>query len=74
MKIKHILSILKKINLRNFDNGIDINKSMNQFSKSITNELSDDVEKSNKKAKSREQIDRENLDKIWGKKSKNNSL
>ena len=72
MKIKaSLLSVLKQINLKNFDKGIGIfNKSMKQFGNamdSMTKELSTDIKKSNKRAESQAKRGKENMKKIWGK-------
>ena len=73
MKIKTIfLSIMSKINFKNFDNGMnEFNKSMKSFGdsmKSMNDEISEDVKESNKRAKLEEEKNQRNLDKIWGKK------
>jgi hypothetical protein len=64
--------ILKIINIKNINQGINtFNKAVQDFGDSmdvITSELSSDIEKSNKQSVAREQKNRENLDKIWGKK------
>ncbi len=64
--------ILKKINMKNINQGIDtFNKLVQDFGSSMdtmTRELSSDVKKSNKESKVREKRNKENLDKIWGKK------
>jgi hypothetical protein len=64
--------ILKIINIKNINQGINtFNKAVQDFGDSmdvITRELSSDIEKSNKQSVAREQKNRENLDKIWGKK------
>ena len=75
MKLKNtLLSILSKINLKNFDKGMnEFNKSMKSFGdsmKSMNDEISDDVKESNKRAKLEEEKNQRNLDKIWGKKEK----
>jgi len=68
---KSIIVILKKINMKNINQGIDIfNKAVQDFGQSIntmTKELSSDIEKSDKESKVREQKNKENLEKIWGK-------
>lgn len=65
-------SILKIINIKNINHGINMfNKIVQDFGDSmdsITRELSSDIEKSNKTSEAREQKNKENLDKIWGKK------
>jgi hypothetical protein len=69
MKFDHILSALGGIfNQKNLDS---FNTAMSDFGKSmdlITKEFSDDVTKSNESRKKRESKDKENLEKIWGKK------
>ena len=66
-----MLNIFKKINLKNINHGIDtFNKIIQDFGNSMdtmTRELSSDIEKSNKASKVREKKNKENLDKIWGK-------
>ena len=75
---KFIISILKKFNAKNISNAIDaLNKGTNAFNKAvqdfgdsmntITNEMSSDIEKSNRNAEIREKKNKENLEKIWGK-------
>ncbi len=68
MKIE---SILKIINMKNINQGINVfNKAVQDFGKSmdtITREMSADIEKSNREYEAREQKIKENLDKIWGK-------
>ena len=65
-------SILKIINMKNINQGINVfNKAVQDFGDSMdtmTRELSSDIEKSDKESASRGQKNRENLDKIWGKK------
>ena len=76
---KFIISILKKFNAKNISNAIDsINKGTDTFNKAvqdfgdsmntISKELSSDIEKSNRESKIREEKNRVNLEKIWGKK------
>ena len=69
MKIE---SILKIINMKNINQGINVfNKAVQDFGKSMdtmTREMSADIEKSNRESEAREQKNKENLDKIWGKK------
>jgi len=64
--------IFKIINMKNINQGINtFNKAVQDFGDSmdvITRELSSDIEKSNKQSVAREQKNKENLDKIWGKK------
>jgi len=75
---KFIASVLKKFNAKNISNAIDmLNKGTNAFNKAvqdfgdsmntITKELSSDVQKSNRESKIREKKNKENLEKIWGK-------
>ena len=75
---KFIISILKKFNAKNISNAIDsINKGTKAFNKAVqdfgdsmdtmTKEMSSDIEKSNKVAKIREKKNKENLEKLWGK-------
>jgi len=63
-------SILKIINIKNINQGISVfNKAVQDFGDSMdtmTRELSSDIEKSNKESETREQKNKENLDKIWG--------
>ncbi len=65
-------SILKIINMKNINQGITVfNKVVQDFGDSMdtmTRELSSDIEKSKKESVAREQKNKENLDKIWGKK------
>ncbi len=65
-------TILKKINMKNIDSGINsFNKAVQDFGKSmdsLTKEMSADVEKSNRDSEVREKKNKENLDKIWGRK------
>ena len=65
------MSILKKINMKNINKGIEtFNKIVQDFGDSmntITRELSSDIEKSNRESKVREKKNKENIDKIWGK-------
>ncbi len=68
MKVKDILKI---INMNNINRGITtFNKAVQDFGDSMgtmTRELSSDIEKSKKESVAREQKNKENLDKIWGK-------
>ena len=70
-KREQIIKILGKINHKNINNGIDIfNKAIQDFGQSMdtmTKEMSSDIEKSNKDSKIREKKNKENLEKIWGK-------
>ena len=73
IKREQILKILGKINMDNFNKGIDLfNKTIQDFGKSMdsmTREFSEDIQKSNKESEAREKKNKENLDKIWGKKN-----
>ena len=64
-------AILKIINMKNINQGIDtFNKVVQDFGKSmdtITQEMSSDIEKLNRESEARERKNKENLDKIWGK-------
>ena len=66
-----IIKILEKINMKNINQGMDIfNNAVQDFGKSmdtITREMSTDIEKSNRESEAREKKNKENLDKIWGK-------
>jgi len=66
-----INNILKKINMKNINHGIDtFNKAVQDFGESMdtmTKEMSSDIEKSNRDSKVREKKNKENLKKIWGK-------
>jgi hypothetical protein len=66
-----IVNILKKINMKNIDKGMDVfNKTIQDFGDSmdsITREFSADIEKSNRESEVREEKNKVNLDKIWGK-------
>ena len=68
---KSIIVILKKINMKNINNGIDtFNKAVQAFGDSMdtmTKEISSDIKKSDKESKIREKKNKENLDKLWGK-------
>ena len=75
---KFIASSLKKINAKNINNAIEsLSKGINTFNKAvqdfgdsmdtISKEISSDIKKSNKAAKIREKKNKENLEKIWGK-------
>ena len=69
---KTIIVILKKINMKNINQGIDIfNKAVQDFGvsmDSMTKEMSSDIKKSNKEAEIREKKNKENLEKLWGRK------
>jgi hypothetical protein len=62
---------LKKINMKNINNGIDtFNKAVQAFGNSmntVTKEMSSDIEKSNREFEARGRRNRENLEKLWGK-------
>ena len=75
---KFITSTLKKFNAKNINSTIvALSKGINTFNKAVqdfgdsmdtmTKELSSDIEKSNRENKIREKKDRENLEKLWGK-------
>ena len=68
---KFIDNILKKINMKNINKGIDtFNKAVQDFGDSmntITKEISSDIEKSNRESKIREKKNKKNLEKFWGK-------
>ena len=75
---KFIISILKKFNAKNINSAIEalskgthtFNKAVQDFGDSmdtITREMSSDIEKSNRDAEIREKKNKENLEKIWGK-------
>ncbi len=68
---KRYNTLKKYINQENFDKGMDIfNNAVQDFGKStntITREMSTDIEKSNRESEAREKKNKENLDKIWGK-------
>ena len=61
-KREQIITVLKKINMKNINHGIDtFNKIIQDFGDSMdtmTNELSTDIEKSNKASKVREKKNR----------------
>ena len=63
---------LKKINMKNINNGIDtFNKAVQAFGNSmntVTKEMSSDIEKSNREFEARGRRNRENLEKLWGRK------
>ena len=71
IKREQIKKILGKINFHNIDKGIDLfNKTIQDFGESMdsmTREFSEDIQKSNKESEAREKKNKENLDKIWGK-------
>ena len=76
---KFIITILKKFNAKNinsiieaFSKGMDtFNKTVQDFGNSMdtmTKEMSSDIQKSNRASEIREKKNKENLEKIWGKK------
>jgi len=66
-----IVTILKKINMKNINKGINtFNKAVQDFGDSMdtmTKELPSYIEKSNRESKIREKKNKENLEKILGK-------
>ncbi len=64
-------NILKKINMKNINYGINtFNKAVQDFGDSMdtmTREMSADIEKSNRDSEARGKKNKENLEKIWGK-------
>ena len=58
--------------MKNINQGIDIfNKAVQDFGDSMdcmTKEMSSDIKKSNKEAEIREKKNKENLEKLWGRK------
>lgn len=75
---KFIISILKKFNTKNINSTIEsLSKGINTFNKAVqdfgdsmdtmTREMSSDIEKSNRESKIREKKNKENLEKLWGK-------
>ena len=70
-KRERVIIFLKKINMKDINKGIDtFNKAVQAFGDSMdamTKELSSDIEKSNKESEARERKNKENLEKIWGK-------
>lgn len=71
MNQKQIKILFNKINIKNINKGIDtFNKTVQDFGDSMGSmrqEMSSDIEKSNREFEIREQKNKENLDKIWGK-------
>ncbi|MDF2428949.1 MAG: hypothetical protein OPY07_06845 [Nitrosopumilus sp.] len=71
MKYKKLEKIFKIINIKNINQGISVfNKAVQDFGDSMdtmTREMSADIEKSDRDSEARERKNRENLDKIWGK-------
>ena len=72
-KKKLIIDALKKINMKNIDKCTDtFNKIIQDFGDSmdsLTKEISSDIERSNRESELREKKNKENLDKIWGKRN-----
>ena len=72
IKREQIVKILENINLKNINQCIDtFNKAVQDFGDSMdsmTREMPEDIEKSNKESEARERKNKENLEKIWGKK------
>ena len=72
MKYKKLEKIFKIINMKNANDGINVfNKAVQDFGDSmdgLTREMSADIEKSDRDSEAREKKNRENLDKIWGRK------
>ena len=70
-KRERVIIFLKKINMKDINKGIDtFNKAVQAFGDSMdamTKELSSDIEKSNRESEARERKNKENLEKIWGK-------
>ncbi len=75
---KFIIATLKKFNAKNINSAIvALSKGMDTFNKAVqdfgdsmdtmTREMSSDIEKSNRDAEIREKKNKENLEKIWGK-------
>lgn len=68
---KLIKNFLKKITVKNINKSMDtFNKIIQDFGDSMdtmTKEMSSYIEKSNRESESRERKNKENLDKIWGK-------
>jgi len=75
---KFIIATLKKFNAKNINSAIvAFSKGMDTFNKAVQNfgdsmdtmtrEMSSDFEKSDRDAKIREKKNKENLEKIWGK-------
>ena len=73
MKYKKLEKIFKIINMKNANDGINVfNKAVQDFGDSmdgLTREMSADIEKSDRDSEAREKKNRENLDKIWGRKN-----
>ena len=68
-----IISVLKKINMKNTNQVVEtFNKAVQDFGDSmdsITREMSSDIERSNKELEARAKKNKENLEKIWGKRN-----
>ena len=71
IKREQIVKILEKINTNNIHKGIDtFNKAVQDFGDSMdsmTREMSEDIQKSKNESEARERKNKENLEKIWGK-------
>ena len=69
-KRERVIIFLKKINMKDINKGIDtFNKAVQAFGDSMdtmTRELSSDIEKSNRASKDMEKKNKENLEKLWG--------
>ena len=70
-KRERVIIFLKKISMKDISKGIDtFNKAVQAFGDSMdtmTRELSSDIEKSNRASKDMEKKNKENPEKIWGK-------
>lgn len=70
-KSERVIIFLKKINMKDINKGIDtFNMAVQAFGDSMdamTKELSSDIEKSNRASRDVEKKNRENLERIWGK-------
>ncbi len=75
---KFIITILKKFNTKNINSTIEaFSKGMDTFNKTVqdfgnsmdtmSKELSSDIKKSNRESMIREKKNKENLEKLWGK-------
>ena len=67
-----VINILKTINIQNFEKYVDsFNNTIQDFGKSmdtITQEMSADFAKSQRESEAREEENKKNLEKIWGRK------
>lgn len=69
MKLKEILQLIDTENIKQHVNTFNIIvQSFGASMDSLTSEMSKDIEKSNENSKIREVKNRENLEKVWGKK------